>query len=233
MSQSIQNISGDKRLVLASGQALRGPSYGNTWTKIRIGLRLTVPVIASVTGTPNLVIGVCNGTSAGFADLLTNNFCGIRTTSGTWVFGGTPAVDGYNSQVVWKVCKRIAAVLTDHGTGAITGATNTYVAGTESIRSAVIIQIEKGSPNYTFRIVVPSSATAGQTDVSDGQFKQFMELDASLSSPGSIITNYTTFVSNNTLAMDETNGDLDTINIFWDRTAVDCQISDVDHRLVA
>lgn len=234
MAQQILTADSSKRLVLQSGQALRQPVYGSSWTKIRIGLRLCFPAAASLTGSPQLVIGMCNGTAANaFADASTTNFCGVRTiVSGSWTFAGTPAVNGYFGPLQYGVCKRVATTLTDQGSNIDSGVPN-YMSATSAIRSVVILQIEKGSPNYTFRMVLPGATTAAQTDVTDAQFLAFMELDAALTSPSSIVANYARAQANNTLAMSEVAGGLDTINIYWDKTSVPIYIDDVDHRLIA
>lgn len=231
MSQQIVLAGSTKRLALSSGQAMRMPIYGHNFTKMRIGLRCSFPATAGLTGTPQLVFGLSAGT-VGYADPTTTNFVGVRTTAANWTFGGSAGVNGYFANIDYKVCTRVGSTLTDHASR-LGGATLCTLGAEALIRIMLVLQIEKGSPNYTMRMTVPISSGAAQTDVSDLQLTQFMELDDTLSSPGSIIANYSTLASNNTIAASEGPGQLDTICIFWDKISVPFYIDDVAHRLIA
>lgn len=229
MSQQILLVGSTKRLVLSSGQAMRMPIYGNSFTKMRIGLRCSFPGTSTITGTPQLVIGMCSGTS-GYADALTDNFVGVRSTSSTWPIFGTPGVNAYYGSIAnWKVTTKVGATITT-GASSMGGL---YVSAEELIRCVLVLQIEKGSPNYTMRLLAPNSTGAAQTDVSDSQLVQLMELDDTLSSPSDVVANYSTRASNNTIAADEVGGDLNSICIFWDKISVPLYIEDVQHRLIA
>lgn len=230
MSQEILIAGSTKRLALSSGQAIRMPVYGHNWTKIRIGLRVSFPTTGSITGTPQLVLGMCAGT-AGYADALTTNFVGVRSTATLWNMTGTPGSNAVLGSLSWKACTRVGSTLTD-ASGTLGGATLNYLSGEALIRNAFILQIEKGSPNYTIRLCMPIASTTGQIDVSDTQLIQFMEQDDSMTSPNSIIANYQTLATNNTIAASETPGDLDHICVFWDKSSVKCYIDDVNHKLV-
>jgi hypothetical protein len=232
MSQQIVLAGSTKRLALSSGQAIRSPIYGHNFTKMRIGLRLCFPNAAvTVSGTPQLVFGLCNGNANGYADPTTTNFVGLRSTATVWTLGGTPGTNGYFGSLAWKACTRVGSTLTDQA-GTIGGSTLNYVSAEPLIRCAMILQIEKGSPNYTLRLVMPISSGAAQADVSDAQFVQFMEMDDVFTSPGSIIGNYQQLATNNTIAADEANGQFDSICIFWDKISVPVHLDDVAHRLI-
>lgn len=238
MSQTIATVSSDKRLILSNGQAARAPVYGSSWTKIRIGLRLSFPAVATLAGTPTLVVGMCNGpagpTDLAFGNTTTTNFVGVRTNAASWTFGGSAGTTGYfGSPISFECCKKLVSTITGQGSTLGGGGAGLYLSATDIVRSVYLVQIEKGSPNYTFRIVGPNTLGAAQTDVTDAQFKSFMELDAALTSPNLIVANYVTLQSNNTLAASEVAGVLDHLNIYWDKTSVALNISDVAHRLVA
>lgn len=229
MSQSIVTQSGTKRLLLASGQAFRQPVYGSSWTKMRIGIRYCVPGGGSIVGTPQLVFGMASGNTNGFGSSTTDNFIGVRTTTGTWTQSGTSGNLRYES-ISHKLCTRIGSTLTDHASAI----TSTNIINAEhDKRCFILLQIEKGSPNYTIRMVVSNNTSTASHDVTDSELEQFMDLDDALTSPGTIVSGYTTVATNNTIAMDEVGGSLDHIHLYWDKISVGWEIDDVAHRLIA
>ncbi len=236
MSQNIITFGSDKILELSNGQAGRMPIYGNSWTKIRIGVRVCFPALATLAGGPKFVMGVCNGpagpTDHAYASAVTTNFCGIRSVDASWTLAGTVNTNAYGHIGSMKVIKKIGTIETPHAS-AIAGTTNNYVSMTDGMRSVYILQIEKGSPNYTFALCSPNGVTGAQHDVTDAVFLQLMEQDDGMGSPSGIVAGYDTKVGNNTLAVSEAAGDFDHINISWDRTSVKCHLSDVAHRLIA
>lgn len=236
MSQNIITVGSDKILELANGQAARMPIYGSAWTKMRIGVRVCFPALATLGGGPKFVIGVCNGPAGvsdhAYASALTTNFCGLRSVDAAWTLAGTVGVNAYANSGQWKVIKKVGTIETPHAT-AIGNTTNNYLSLTDAMRSVYIVQIEKGSPNYTFILCSPNGLTGAQHDVTDGEFLQLMEQDDGMGSPSGIVAGYDTKVGNNTLAVSEGAGTFDHINIFWDRTSVKCHLSDVAHRIIA
>lgn len=220
MSQSIETWEGTKRLCLRSGQAFRQPVYGSAWTKIRIVLRYCVPTAGAITGTPRLVVGMSAGNVNGFGSAETDNFLGFRTESTTW----TPSNNTF-SFITGRSVKRVGTTITSHASAL----TTTLRPGSmHDSRSILAVQLEKGSPNWTIRIL--HSATDPLADATDDQFLAVIDNDESLS--GSI-SGFTSSSANQALAFDEDAGALTHIHIFWDKISAPLEIEDVGHRLIA
>lgn len=236
MSAEIITVSSDKILKLLNSQGGRMPVYAGSWTKMRIGVRFCLPAVAALPGSPKLVIGVCSGpagpSDAAYANASTTNFCGVKTNTSNWTFAGTPGTNGYFGAIDWRVIKRIGTTETAAGADIGSGGNN-YHSANEGKRSVVILQIEKGSPNYTFRLVSPANGSAAQHDVTDTELLEFMESPDDLGTPSDIVANYSKKITNNTIAMDEVPGALDHINIYWAQTSIPFYLSDLYHRLLA
>lgn len=228
MSQSIITVGGDKRLSLSNGQGVRRPVYLDNWTTIRIGLRLCFPSAGGLTGTPRLWLGMCHGTVNGVADGTTDNFIGMVTNIPTWSRSAGPPA--YFPDVFLRAMKRVGTTNTYQGGGDMSSVP--HFSADDSIRNALILEITKGSPNYTLFAGFPSAAGGVQHDVTDTEFLNIMELN-DLGDIGTVVSNYAKSSSNSTIATSEGAGVFDTINIFWDKTAASCEISDVFHRKVA
>src|SRR5437870_4036952 len=105
------------RLTNSNIARLWGSDVGTTWTKIRIGCRISIEDSgANVTGTPRLAIGVCSGTSNIFMDATTTHFAGIVSTASFWnrITGpvGYQLWDSGSGSNFPGVAKRIGSTLT-------------------------------------------------------------------------------------------------------------------------
>jgi hypothetical protein len=86
-------------------------------------------------------------------------------------------------------------------------------------RGVFFVDVNKGSPNYTFDIFKLSSGAA-LVDISRTTFLEQMEVAA----PS--ITNYATGTTAG-LALDESAGRFDHLILFWDRTTPEFEICDI------
>jgi hypothetical protein len=233
MSQSIISrtigAQTDLRAKLTNGQLIRNLSVLDNWNHIRLGLQLSFDGVAAQAGTPILAFGMNSGNALGYADAGAN-FLGIRPNVAitSWLWNaGAPAY--FNTQSTWKLTKSLSGVVTDAAHGG--GAGFYFSSAVDTIRSALLVDITKGAPNYTINSAGPQSTGAAQTDVTDALFLTMMEA-TNLSDVSTIVTGYAANVAG-TIAFDEVAGLLDSICIYWDKTATPCEISSIRYRKIS
>jgi hypothetical protein len=166
---------------------------------------------ASFGGTPRFVLGMCAGTTNIYGDATTDHFVGFRTSVATWNYNGTD--DGW-ATLTHLATKRVGVTDTDStslGSQIVTNARATK-------RFMCILEITKGSPNFSLRTLRPSSLTTGDTSLAD--FKGVMEL------PVMGFAGYSLSLAQ-TIAVDEgTDGNLTAGCIFWDQALRGLEFSD-------
>lgn len=217
--------------MLGYCQIMRPLSYTNTWNVIRIGILYSVNGSASISGTPYLALGLNAGaTAAGIADATTSHFVGLRTEAASWVYNaGAPAYYAPGSGP--KATKRVGSTTTQSAAYTSGPYCSAAVA---SIRSALILEITKGSPNFTIQPVYATNATGAQTDITPIMFQTAMEA-ADMTGAAAVLgtaPNYAADTSK-TLAVDEADGDLDSFAVYWSRSAVTLELSEVRHRMLS
>ena len=216
LDRTISAVS-DKRIVVSNGTWVRPIPFGTTWTQLRFGIRVSMRDSgANLTGTPRFVMGVCSGSSNIYGDATTTNFAGVRTNQATW----TRAATNYeNTTNFWVPTKRVGSTITD---GTVLNTSQRWANGAASAvadRQVLFVDVNKGSPNYTFDIFrLPSGGTLN--DISRTTFLEQMEVAAP------VITGYAT-VTPVAFAVDESAGTFDHISFFWDRTTPEFEISDI------
>jgi len=207
----------DKRIVVSNGTFVRPIPFGTSWTQLRFGIRVAMRDSGgNLTGTPRFVMGVCSGSTNIYGDATTDNFAGVRTVQGTW----TRAATNYEAATnFWAATKKVGSTITD---GTTLNTSQRWANGAASAvadRQVLFVDVNKGSPNYTFDIFrLPSGGTLN--DISRTTFLEQMEVAAPA------ITGYAT-VTPTALAVDETGGSFDHISFFWDRTTPEFEISDI------
>lgn len=224
MSATIITVSGDKQIQLLNSQIIRRPIILNNWTTLRIGVRCKFPSAGNIVGTPAFHIGIGSGLVAGIGDASTTNWIGAAPTTATWTRNAGPPP--YCSAVTTKVRKKVAAVVTDSASGTVSA----LLSMDQDTPNILIVEIIKGSPNYTVNVAGPASAAAAQTAATQTHLIQMLEL-AALGTVSSIITGYSS--GGQALAMSEAAGNLDAIQIYWDRTSAPMEITEVFYRKVA
>lgn len=235
MAQSIlkRTITGvdDKRLVLANGEALRNLAYLNNWTKVRIGLQLSCELSADISGTPQIALGLSAGATHGFGDPVTTHFVGIRPIGSSATYSGS--APHFASIGGWKPCVKVVGTITDGTT--FTGATTALIPKSSDLyRGSLIVEITKGSPNFTVQMVSCINAvTPAFVDVTDTHFLDAMQA-ADMAGAAAALGGGYSQSSTVSVAVDETtHGNLDSVDVFWDRTSTPMEISAIRHRKVA
>lgn len=231
VSRTISAIE-DRRIQLAGTNIARKMNIGNSWTTLRIGMRVCyIPANPGtgtiIYGTPRFIFGVCSGVVNTVGSESPSHFVGIRSmstageykTTGNDVFGN----NGTTTGLAW------GAIRYENGslTSAVGGKVGSFSAEPSTIRSALFLQIVKTGGNITVQLYAPTD-TGAKTDISSTAFFNTMEgelMDG--------LTNYNTNTAETISTLDEaTYGDLDSINVYWDRTFQKIEISDLAYTRV-
>lgn len=184
--------------------------FSTTWTKLRIAVRWGLTDSgANLTSTPGFAVGVCSGTSNIYGDATVTNFCGVINNAATLTRATGPI---RYTGLGLRPGKKVNTTQTLGGTN-VNASLYQFITIDASVRTALFVDITKGSPNYTFDIFYPTNSAVA--DISMANFLAQVEL----TTPA--LTNYTYSVtagSSQTLAVDESAGTFDTLNFYWDRT---------------
>jgi hypothetical protein len=232
MGATILTVSSTKRLSLTNSQILRRPVYLNNWTSMRIGIHFYIPASANVTGTPRLWMGIGSGLTAGIGDSTTTNWIGVYTDTATMThtLSGAQHYTGGNSI---RMVKKVGVTVTPHATGVITA--NAFFSMDAAFRALIMIDITKGSPNYSLTLgYINSNSGLIGIDVSPTLMDSYMGLPLGMAGIGTVGNpNYGNLTTNGTLAMSEVAGNLDCIQIYWDKTSAPLELEGVYHRKLA
>jgi hypothetical protein len=231
MSTTLQNRTVnsevDQRIVLSNSEATRLPLIGSDWTKVRLGVRLSVGASANITGNPRIAIGLCTGVADGFGRTATTHFAGVRMSGASFNYtAGPPAYLTASAAGAMVCCKRISGTTTNGS--AVSSAATMLSSSVSSRRSCLFVEITRGSPNFTFQLGAPTTAAAVQTDITLAKFRDQMSWPAwSVVGLSTWLSGYNTG-SAITLAVDEaTYGSLIVPNVYWDQTGAPLEVSDV------
>lgn len=236
MSQTIitRNIGGvdDKRLKMTTGQGKRLLAYLTSWTTVRIGVHWAIDPTAgaaNITGTPTFFVGLCKNTANGYADVTTDHAYGFKHVGASMTYNANAGNPYYTTgNCVWT--KRVGTTITNSSNvgGPMITANNT------ARRSVMIIEITKAAPNFSAQAIFPTLNTQGgiATDITPLQFEDMMNA-ASLTAAGAL-QSWNAPGAATLLAVDETtNGQMNALNIFWDKTAYPLEFCTVRHRKIA
>jgi len=210
----------DKRVVLANSPGARTMLMGNGWNVARVGLRLCLndPVAATITESPVFFMGFCSGSANKYGMASVTHAFGMKVTSASWTRNaGTP---NYYGPLSMFPCKKVLTVETVGGSAIDT--TKVISATPASHRTVWVVELTKGSPNYTINGVFPTSAQV--SDISQATFRAAME-DATLS--GCAATLGMSAGTARTQAVSEADGNLDSLGLFWGRTGPTIEVSHI------
>lgn len=209
----------DKRIVLSNSQFAR-PFSISSWATLRIGIRWITNNTAATITTPRFYIGLSSGSTNLIMDATTDNWCGIAT-QGSWSYyaGGFPAAPveyfGYNM----RATKRVGSTLTDNSSSSTPDA-SVPADATTADRTILFVDITKGSPNYTFLVRKYRNVDAPSVDISAADFLTKM------GEPTPTATSHGLGTAK-TLAVDETTGVFNHVNIGWDQASPTIEICDL------
>lgn len=221
----------DRRLVLSGAAVARTLPFGSTWNTLRIGIRMSMGDYgASLQGTPRFYLGVMGTPAAGLTNgPLSDNtahFVGIRTNLSTLTRTATPPHPYYSGTMLYGV-KRIGSTETLAATPSTWTPTATPSTGNFRV---VILEIVKGSPNFTFYWVRNNIVVA--SEMSLAEFKVAMNVGRIDSSTGvnfycaAVTGGAGHIVATTTLAVSEADGALNSIVCAWDKRDAPLYLSD-------
>lgn len=236
MSTSIDTVTitgiEDRRLVLSNAEAARYINIGTSWTRLRLGIRLSLDDIGiDLAGNPRLNLGVISSPSAslsnGYLTNSTSHFVGFGNTLVTvqrFVGGGNNCYLLASGAASNSIKKKIGTTSTS---SSISPALAVSLLPA-TVRNVVIVEITKGSPNFTVAYLGPDLNPLG--DITALELSQAMSI--------SLLTDARTYLSSlgkgtylapvsGTIAVDEgTDGSLNAIDINWNRIDSLLHISD-------
>lgn len=233
MSAALVTYSGDRRLVLSGNEAIRAPIYGALpWAgQIRIGLRGSfVNASGDITGTPVLAFGLCRGKLGNGATTPTH-VVGVRTQATSFTrSAGPPAYHTIMTSTSMQAFKRVGATLTSTGLSITGGTGNILFSADTAVRNALFANMTiSSSSSMAFKIAGPGTSGSAQHDLTDAEFQAMME-QADLSTVSSVVTGYAATSAGIAFAVNQgTDGVLDNIFVYWDRTSQQFSF-DIMHR---
>lgn len=205
---------------LASASIARPFDIG-TWSSMRLSMRFSMEFSASLTSlTPRLVVGLCSGSANQVFDATTTNFFGIRTNPATWTYAAASPDSLSCGTNAFYATKRVSSTWTNSTNPINSGNLLAYRTSelSEGNASALIVEINKGSPNYTAKATYPNTTFSNVTI--DTWLTQVVAVTPS-------ITNHLSWPSAQSVAFDEVAGTLDHICIGWDRSEASLDIYDI------
>jgi hypothetical protein len=210
--------------------------YLNNWTTIRIGLRLCIPSAANIVGTPRLWVGVGSGLANAIGDATTTNWVGAYTDTATWTratVAGPPVV-AHSGTLIIRSVKKVGTTVTQNAAGF---GSNVLFSLQDTFLSLLMVEITKGSPNYSINVGMPSATTAfngvALPGITEAQMDQYMQLPIGFTGMTAVTNTSYNSPGAQTLAMSEVAGNLDCVQIYWDKSAANCEIESVYHRKLA
>lgn len=207
----------DRRIVLSNGQFGRPVTLPASWASVRFGIRVEMTYGGALSN--NIFrFGIGSGTTNMIGDATCTNFIGAMTSNIAWIDGGDYYNTGGGAGSGWFGFTKVGSTETPYWTYTI-GPNYPYLwhtASTSPYRSLWLVSITKGSPNYTVDMMARS---ASSSDVSSTQF-----LNAMLS--GSL-TGHTWGTHSAVLACSEVAGTFNSVQMMWNRTDCQIEISDI------
>jgi hypothetical protein len=216
------NLVEDKYLTLANEEYVRTLAIGNHWSRLRLGLlvALTPDGTNDLQGT-QFVWGLCAGRTNPFGAESTTNFLGMKVGSST-----AGEVLAYNANsgnpYFWAgrgALKKVGATRTVFNGSALEFHRVAATAGTAPRRSLLLLEITKGSPNYTvtsWSLPVPGVGK----DFTPAHLLEALEQSSSVVVNGESLVAATL----NTVTFDESAGPLDTVDVHWNKAAFPLEV---------
>lgn len=212
----------DQRIVLSNSHFARLHGV-SSWSKLRVALRISMTDSGgNLASTPEFFVGLCSGTTNIYKDSTTDHCVGVQTFSSGWTRNTSSFTAWYTSGgSAIRPIKKVGSTVTN---GSAIGADGLNLpadvtSGTPH-RAVYFVDISTGSPNYTVQTYYWTTGS-NFTDWSASDFLTNAELDSpSVSQFGKSATQ--------TIAVNEgTDGTLNAVNVYWDRTTPQIEISDL------
>lgn len=219
----VVSIASSNRVPISNARMCRSLDFTG-WSKVRLGMLFCLEDSgANIVETPRFALGLSSGITQPFngsvASNTVTNWCGAISNNATWTRSTAPVRWSSGAANSLVCAKKVGTTLTT-GSGLNNAAAQIF-SGVTSTRIHFIVDITKGSPNYTFQAFYLASTSPSDNTVTD--FISRMN-EASPSQSGY------NFGTAQTLAVDESAGTFDSFNFSWSRTFPDVYISAVGFR---
>ncbi len=215
MAQIIETIVGDRKLLLGNEQFGRTMALGIAWNRLRIGIRAAVQASGAVNAS-GLAMGVCQGTTDMYKSVTCTDFVGghYGNTVNNTNYQYTAGPPNYIFSNAVLAIRRIGNVNTTNTT---TSSSMYMSASPTTTRSMWIVEIQRGSPNYSITQFIPTSVANVQIDISFATFMVAMESEP----PPTLQSQLATTVAYSGAGL------MDTVNIAWNNSIQPIEISDI------
>lgn len=216
MAEIVESMVGDRRIRLYNEDFARKLGIGTGWTKIRIGMRISINA-TSACNASRFVFGVCQGDTSTdvFKSVSTPDFIGgMLGNAATNTYAYTAGPPSYVSSGAMAAVARVNGVNTFVSPGSANAAIS---ASPATLRTLFFVDIEK---NFTNNRIL-CYGTNGPTITGDspiGQLMTYMEADI----PNAAVQNF--ILSNIPYSGP---GLWDTLNISWNNAIQPIEISDL------
>lgn len=218
MATTIIDVGGEKQAELGGSVMCRKMSFGTTWTKIRLGVRMTMPDTgASISSTPRLALGVCSGTANPYnnGSATTANWVGAITDTATLTYSVVTSVHyQLAAGSAWKPGTRVGTTL------AVGSALNNSLARIPTLPSLMFVDILKGSP-FSVTLMYPSN----HPNATKEHLETYMPL-GTLTFLG-VLADYSQGTTRTMVVDEVANGYLDSFCFSWDRTFPKLKVHEV------
>lgn len=220
----------ERRFSLGAITAARVMGIGTTWNQLRIGILSTMNTpSASISGPPIMAFGVCADTTNLYGEASTDHFVGAIQQLNPFSYSYYDATHRYLYGSFYEA-KKVGTTQTVGGGGL---AYPVYFGGwPTSERTAVFLEITKGSPNFTLQMCHKNNLDL--VDCNVAKFRSCMEA-VDLAGIRSILgTGGHAVGTARTLAVNEgTDGDLNAVALYWERSTPEWEISEVAFRALS
>lgn len=224
MASIVETITGDKAVQLGIGEEFVRPlSFGNQWSKIRIGMRLAINGNANLgAGLQRLGFGLCNGNQLTYKSSSCVSWVGISwgiNPGAAWTYD---AVNNwyavYSGGSVSYVTTKVGATVTDTSTG---NNTPHYISGTlRNAPSIIMTQIDRvSSSSYSVKGYMPGGVQVASTPSFYDLMRCMEDEEMNTIANGGYGR---TFVDHNLSSATATgvSSTLDTLSFFWERASL-------------
>lgn len=221
----------DKGITLDNREYARKMLIGTSWNRVRVGALVAM----TPNGTSNIssikfTIGACSGIANPYSAASTTNFIGAifgtanAATGGLWVYkdgSGNPFYRGEDG--AGRSLKRVGSTTSPNaGLFSTSPVCIPTTNGAVQRRLAVMVDITKGSPNYTVQAYIPLDVATITVE------KTVAEFVSEMSTIGDIAGYYSAGQGNTqTLAFDEGAGGLDTACIYYSIASYPLEVYDL------
>ena len=204
-------------ITVGSEEYVRPLAMGTNWTKIRIAMLVSiVPNGINNIANGGVIMGVCSGTSAPYGAASTTNFIGasyasVGTTLVTYTYTAGAGFPYYSIGYPQLVSKTGASVSITGQSSSVTPGFAVAGVGNLIRRGFLFVDIQKGSPNYTVTFLNSWPTSRTDLDYTTTHLVEFCEsgaINATAASAHSVANTFS-----------EAAGALDTVNIYWPRSA--------------